>query len=141
MVEKLFPETIPFSKKLKLSKLLDQCSFYCMPNWGLYQNILKLSCKQISFTSHKAFLKNKRDLEIVCLPHFLHEFWIKIFLFLYSVNGQNFIVQLPLLCEILANMCVVIVCKPGCNVIHFKINLTFLIKSLFLNEQKVKRNI
>ena len=35
---------------------------------------------------------------------------------------------LPLLFEILSNMCIAIVCFPGCNVINSEINLIFLIK-------------
>ena len=42
-----------------------------------------------------------------------------------------------MICEILGNMCVVIVRLPGCSNINFEINLIFLIK-FFLNEQKVK---
>ena len=34
---------------------------------------------------------------------------------------------LPLLLEILGNMCISIVCYPGCGVIKFDINLIFLI--------------
>ena len=30
---------------------------------------------------------------------------------------------LPLLCETLGNMCIVIVCEPGCDVINFEINM------------------
>ena len=46
------------------------------------------------------------------------------------------IVWLPLLCEILGNMCIAIVCKPGCDVINSEVNLIFLIKSSFLHDQK-----
>ena len=62
-------ETIlrPFSKKSKLStsfwinslnKVLCSC-FYCVPSEG-YQNILKLSCRPLAFTTYKAFLKHKK---------------------------------------------------------------------------------
>ena len=44
---------------------------------------------------------------------------------------------LPLLCEISGNMCIAIVCEPGCHVINFEVNLIFLIKPLFLHDQKV----
>ena len=44
----------------------------------------------------------------VSLPHLLHGFWRKIFLWLYSINWQNFIFSWPLLREILDNMCIVI---------------------------------
>ena len=35
-------------------------------------------------------------------------------------------------------MCIVIVCWTGCDVINFQINSIFLIKLLFLHDQKVK---
>ena len=38
----------------------------------IYQNILKATCKPLTFTSYQAFLKIKRGLEPVTLPHFLH---------------------------------------------------------------------
>ena len=34
-------------------------------------------------------------------------------------------------CKILDNMCIVILCQPGCDVIKFEINLIFLIKPFF----------
>ena len=46
-------------------------------------------------------------------------------------------VWLPLLCEISGNLCFGIVCKPGCDVMHFEANLIFLIKQFFLHDQKV----
>ena len=40
-----------------------------------YQNIWKLSCRLLAFTSYRAFLKKtKRGLELVSLSHFLHDF-------------------------------------------------------------------
>ena len=32
-------------------------------------------------------------------------------------------VWLPLLCKILDNMCIAIVCQPGCDVMNFEVNL------------------
>ena len=62
----------------------------------------------------------------------MHNFRRKIFLLLYSTTWPNFIVWLPLLREILHNMCDVTVYLPGCDVINFEINLVFLIKLFFL---------
>ena len=39
-----------------------------------------------------------------------HDFWMKLYLLLYSINWPNFIVWLPLPREIFGNMCIVIVC-------------------------------
>ena len=84
----------------------------------------------------KLFWKLK-GLELVSLPHFLHNFWREIFLLLYSINWSNFIVLLPVLCEVFGNMCIAIVCKPGCGVRNFGVNLIFIIKLFFLHDQKV----
>ena len=70
-----------------------------------YQNILKLNCRSLAFTSYKAFLKTKSGLELVSLPDFLHEFRRKILLLLCSVTWPSFTVWLLLLHEILGNMC------------------------------------
>ena len=48
---------------------------------------------------------------------------------------------LTLLCEILGNMCIVILCKPDCDLINFEINLIFLIKPLMQHDQKVTTKI
>ena len=34
-------------------------------------------------------------------------------------------------------MCIAIVCKPGCDIMSFEINLIFLIKPFFLRDQKI----
>ena len=80
----------------------------------------------------KFFYKIKRGLKLVSLPHFLHNFRRKIFFLLYSINWPNVIVWLPL-----GNMCIAIVCKLGCDVINFEVNLIFLIWPFFLHNQKV----
>ena len=50
---------------------------------------------------------------------------------LYSINRPNFTVWLPSRFEMLDNMCIVIISCPGCDVINFEINLSFLIKPFF----------
>ena len=44
-------------------------------------------------------------MELVSLPHFLHDFWTKTFVFQSFINWTNFTAWLLLLCEILVNMC------------------------------------
>ena len=56
------------------------------------------------------------------------------------VNWPNFILWSLLLYEVLGNMCIVILCEPGCNVINFEINI-FPIKQCYQGDQKVKTNI
>ena len=106
------PSNRAFSQKSKLSISLDQysklsCSlFYCMPNWGLSKYIetkLQTTC---FLPNIRLFKKAKRGLELVFLPHSLHSFWGKIFLLLYSINCSSFIAWLPLLRDILSNMCI-----------------------------------
>ena len=76
-------------------------------------------------------------MELVSLSQFLHNFWMKIFLLLYSINWRRFFVWLLLLREILGNMCVATVCWQACDVMKFGINLIFLTKLFFLHGQKV----
>ena len=62
-------ETIPgpFSKISKLSISLDQLVLsliqfvFIVCQVEDYRNILKLSCRQLAFTSYKAFFKNKKE--------------------------------------------------------------------------------
>ena len=60
----LFPD--PFLKSqssvylwINILKFHTACFYVCQVED--YQNILKLSCRQLAFTSYKAFLKNKRS--------------------------------------------------------------------------------
>ena len=51
-----------------------------------------------------------RGLRIVFPPHFVYDFSTKMFLMLDSITDRsNFIVCLPLLLEVLGNMCMAIV--------------------------------
>ena len=61
------------------------------------------------------------------------------FLILYSINWSNFIVWLPLLLEILSNICIAVVFVPGCHVINFEINLIFPIKPFFYITEKSRQ--
>ena len=112
--------------------------FYSMSSWGLSKYIFKLSCTPLAFTSFKASLKNKKDIELVSLPDFLHYFSRIMFLLLYPINLPNFIVWLPLLREILDNVCMAMVCWPVYHLTIFEINHIFLIKSFFPQDQKFK---
>ena len=69
-----------------------------------------------------------KGLGLVSPSHFVYNFSRKMFLMLHSTNWANFIVWLPLLLEILGNMCITIVCKPCCVVNKFVIDLIFLIE-------------
>ena len=68
-----------------------------------------------------------KGLGIVSPARFVYDFSTEMFLMLYSINWSNFIAWLPLLVEILGNMCIATVRYPGCDVIHFEINIIFLI--------------
>ena len=54
------------------------------------------------------------------------------------LTGQIF---LPLLPEILGNMCVATVYEPECDVKNFEIKLIFLINLFLLHNQKFKKKI
>ena len=109
MVEKLVLD--PFiKKKIKIehtSRLPVWNVFIVCPSRGLPKHV---KTKVLTTCScHKAFLKPKRGLLLVSLPHFLHDFWIKILLTLYSINSPISVTLLPLVPEILGNICSVII--------------------------------
>ena len=56
------------------------------------------------------FIFSEKGLGIVCPPHFVYDFSTKMFLLICSSNWPIFFVWLPLLLEILGNMCVAFVC-------------------------------
>ena len=78
----------------------------------------------------------EKGLGIVSPPHLVCHFPKKMFLMLYFINWSNFIVWLLLLLEIFGNMCMVIVCFPGCDVMNFEINLILLINILIILRKK-----
>ena len=130
-----------FSKKSEFNKSLDKQSeiFYSLFLLHLqvegYRNILKLRCRPLAFS------ENKNSLEIIPLPHFLHDFVRKIFLMLQSINWLHFIVWSPLLLETLGNVCIVVTCYLGFDVINIVINLSFLIKPFYHMTQKMRTKI
>ena len=133
VMEKLVPE--PFLKNENWAYLwINSLKFYTVcffVVWQVegYRNILKLSCR----TCFHLIL----SLELVSLTHFPHDLWRKIFLLLCSINWPNFTVWLPLLCEILGNMYIAIVCEPVSDVMNFEVNLSVLIRPFFLRHQNV----
>ena len=74
-------------------------------------------------------------------PSFSAWFLGEMFLLLHSIVSSNFIVWLPLRCEILGNICIVIICKSGCDVINFETSIIFLIKLFILPDQKAKTKV
>ena len=73
----------------------------------------------------------EKGLGIVSPLYFVYDFQRKIFLVLYSIKWPSSIVWLPLLLEILGNVWITIVCKPGCDFMNFEIIRIFLIKLFF----------
>ena len=84
VVEKLFLG--PFLKNqnwayLWINSLKFYTLYFTVHQVEGYRNILKLSCKLLAFnfTSYKVYL-----------PHFLYDFWRKVFLLLYFINWLSF---------------------------------------------------
>ena len=99
----------------------------CYKNWFYY--ISRPMCTKIYlkprwwpfvFTLYKHFFLKKieRDLKLVSLPHFLHDFWRKILLRIYFAHWPKFISSWLLLLNILGNICIVIYDCSACNVIN-----------------------
>ena len=104
----------------------------------VYQNILKLRYWTLAFTLHKT----DRCLELVSLPHVLHDFRRKIFLTLYFSNRPDQIYSPDCLAspEIMGNMCIVIICCPVYDVANFEINRNLPIESHFYITKKSGQN-
>ena len=109
VVEKLSPDTFLKNQHwaylwINILKFYIFC-FYCFQSWGLSKVIeIKLQTTWFYLINKKKTKKKQRGLELVFLPHFLHNFWRKIFLLLYSITWPNFNIWLPLLREIFDNM-------------------------------------
>ena len=104
-----------FTKKSKLRISLYQQSKIVYSLFLVYVKlraieIQKPSCRPLAFTPYQAFFKKtKRGLELVSLRHFLYDFEEKIFSLFIFCYLTKLHCLLPLLCEILGNMCTVIV--------------------------------
>ena len=138
VVEKLVPELFLKNENwaylcINSLKFYTAC-FYCMASSEL-SKYTETKLQTICFHLIEFFWKIKRGLELVSLPHFLHNFWRKIFPLLCSINWLNFITWLPLHCEILGNMCIAIICRPGYDIMNFEVKLIFLIKPFYLHDQ------
>ena len=73
------------------------------------------------------------------LHHFLGMiFQEKCFLCCILLTDQ---ISLPLLLEILSNMCIVIICFPRCDAMNFEINLISLIKPFFYVTKKSRQKL
>ena len=89
VVEKLFPDLFLKNKSWLISGSIDIQFVFIVCQVGDYRNILKLTCRPLAFTLHKAFLKNKSRSGTRLPPSFSE--W-KIFLLLNSIAVPNFIV-------------------------------------------------
>ena len=93
-----------------------------------YQKILKLSCFPLAFTLHKAFLKDKKRSGTILPTTFLHNFWRKTFILLYSIKVLFLVAFISwdigqyVYCNCLLNMC---------DVTNVEISLIVLIKPFF----------
>ena len=84
---------------------------------------------------------SENGLGIVSPSHIAYDLSRKMFLTLYSINGPNFTVSLPLPLAIFGNMHIVIVYFPGCQGINFEINLIFSIKPFFYMTKKSRQKL
>ena len=97
--------------------------FFVCSGGGLPKQYWNSDADHLLLPDIKTFYETKIALELVSLPHFLHDFSRKKFLTLNSHNCTNFTHWLSLLPEILGagNMCIVIICFPVYGVKNFEI--------------------
>ena len=130
-------ETSPklFSKRSKVSISLDRQSrvlyslFLLYVQVEGYQNMFKLTCRQLAFNSHKAFLKIETWIQSPSLIFYMT--FKENYLMLDSITWSNFIAQLPLLLQILGNM--YCNCFPSCDIIN-ETQLSY--RDVFPHDQK-----
>ena len=145
MIEKLFPDS--FLKNRNWAYLwINSVKFYtvfvivCQVEG--YQNILRLNFRPLTFTSYKPFLRNKRRSRSSLRDLFFALFLKKNVIF----EEKYYLVTLYYLTEFhslgaftLGNICIISACQPGCFAINVEINLVFLIKPFYLDDQKVRQ--
>ena len=117
-----------------------QFVFIVCPGQGVAKYI-EHKCWPLAYTANKAILKSKNDLELLSQYHFLHGFWRKMFLTIFYINWQHFIVWLFLLLEISDRMFMLIDYFPCCYVINFEIYRNFLVNLFSCMTKKVRANI
>ena len=82
-----------------------------------------------------------KGLGVVSPSRFGLWFFRKMFLKLHCFNRLNFITWLPLLLQMLVNMCIVSASFSDFNALNFEIKLIFLIKPFFyMTNTKVQRS-
>ena len=135
VVKKLFPERFLKNRKWaylwinKINNLKFYSLFLPYVQVERYRLVLKLSCRPHTFTSYKAFFLKKKKMFGTSFPasfsawflkkNISHSFsWPK-----RSFSWPNFTVTLPILLEILGNICFVFLRFPGFDVIDFEISL------------------
>ena len=85
-----------------------------------------------------SFVFLDKGLGIISPAHFVYDFQQKCSSCYVLLTDQISLFGLPLLLEVLGNICIAIVCLQGCDVINFKINMIFLIKPFLYMTKKVK---
>ena len=83
----------------------------------------------------------EKGLRLVSLTQFVFDFSRKIFLISHSIKWSTFTIWLPLLLEILDNMCIVIICFPVYDVRNFENSLSFLIRACFYMNKKLRTKV
>ena len=86
----------------------------------------------------KLFYKTEKGLQLVYLPHFLHDFEQNYLITLYSLDRPSFMIWLHLLFEIPGNMFIAIICVPLCDVIYLKFTVAFLSSGFPTNSKMSK---
>ena len=113
---------------------------YCMSKSRTTKIQSKVRWRTLAFTSHKAFLKNKKR-SGTSLPAsfsawlFKENIYLVIFYSLIKFDCLVAFTSWEIGKYVHCN------CLPSCEILIFEINLVFLIKPFFPDDHKVKKNI
>ena len=145
MVEKLVPN--PFLKNENWAYLwTNSLNFYtvylyCMPNWRLSKYI-ETNLQTTCFYFLQSFFRKQKERSGTSLPaSFCAWFWKKSFSCYILLTDHIWFSGYFCFVRYWEIYGLKIVCKAGCDVINFVINLVFLIKLFFQHDQKVRTKI
>ena len=130
---RLLPNMLLFFKKAldKIKASVSTLAWIFSGSRQFGQAVLMFKLLMVRYPKFRFF---KKFQGLVSQPHFVSDFSKKIFLRLYYINWRNIIAWLPLLLQMLGNMCIAIICDG----INFEASISFLIKPFFSVNKKIE---
>ena len=123
-----------FLVHLKTSFHFQYIQIFAFPSSSFFCSVGHCFRGWLSFFKKLHIDKSKRSVPFLILYDFSRMFHM-----LYSINRLNLFSSWDF--GQYDNMCIAIICFPGCDVINFEINLSFLIKTFSYMTKKLRTKI